>query len=476
MSALTERAAKLWMRVGTRFLPFADVATPELPLSRLLRLSLFQVTVGMAITLTIGTLNRVMIVELGVSTALVSLMIGIPLLVAPFRALIGFRSDHHRSSLGWKRVPYIWFGSLLQFCGLAFMPFALLVLSGDNDAPVMVGQFAAAIAFLFVGAGMQMTQTAGLALATDLAAPEQRPKVVALMYTMLLIGMVVSGVVFGALLTHFTPLRLIQVVQGSAFITMVANIVALWKQEVRKPRLAANLAARPAFADDWKRFVSVVGTKRFLVSLGLGTVAFAMQDTLLEPYGGEVLHLGVAQTTSLTAIMALGALIAFAWSGGALWRGWDPCRLAAYGLMLGLPAFIMVLLAAPMQAPVMFIAGAFLIGFSTALFSVGTLTSAMGLDQRNNNGLALGAWGAVQASGAGLAIGLAGVIRDYVTHLASTGRLGRALDSAATGYGFVYYLEIFLLLAALVAIGPLARYSRHTEGAGGDGLSPVLPG
>jgi hypothetical protein len=50
--------------VGPRFLPFADVATEDLPLSRLLRLSLFQVTVGMALVLLVGTLNRVMIVEL----------------------------------------------------------------------------------------------------------------------------------------------------------------------------------------------------------------------------------------------------------------------------------------------------------------------------------------------------------------------------------------------------------------------------
>jgi BCD family chlorophyll transporter-like MFS transporter len=51
-------------QVGTRYMPFADVATEDLPLSRLLRLSLFQVTVGMALVLLVGTLNRVMIVEL----------------------------------------------------------------------------------------------------------------------------------------------------------------------------------------------------------------------------------------------------------------------------------------------------------------------------------------------------------------------------------------------------------------------------
>ena len=41
-------------------LPFADAASEGLPLARLLRLSLFQVSVGMATVMLLGTLNRVM--------------------------------------------------------------------------------------------------------------------------------------------------------------------------------------------------------------------------------------------------------------------------------------------------------------------------------------------------------------------------------------------------------------------------------
>jgi BCD family chlorophyll transporter-like MFS transporter len=94
-----------------------------------LRLSLFQLTGGMAFVLLNGTLNRVMIVEMSVPASLVAVMVALPLLFAPLRALVGFRSDTHRSAIGWRRVPYIWMGSLVQFGGLAIMPFALLVLS-----------------------------------------------------------------------------------------------------------------------------------------------------------------------------------------------------------------------------------------------------------------------------------------------------------------------------------------------------------
>jgi MFS transporter, BCD family, chlorophyll transporter len=101
------------------------VMAGSIPLSRLLRLSLFQVSVGMSLVLLVGTLNRVMIVELNVPASLVAVMLAMPLLFAPFRALIGFKSDNHRkSALGWKRVPFIYKGTMLQFGGLAIMPFA----------------------------------------------------------------------------------------------------------------------------------------------------------------------------------------------------------------------------------------------------------------------------------------------------------------------------------------------------------------
>ncbi|MFM7404523.1 MAG: PucC family protein, partial [Erythrobacter sp.] len=90
----------LWMGWGKRLLPFADAANDDLPLSRLLRLSLIQFSVGISLTLLVGTLNRVMIVELDVPSTIVGIMLALPLLFAPFRALIGFRSDTHRSALG----------------------------------------------------------------------------------------------------------------------------------------------------------------------------------------------------------------------------------------------------------------------------------------------------------------------------------------------------------------------------------------
>ena len=46
---------------------------------------------------------------------------------------------------------------------------------------------------------------------------------------------------------------------------------------------------------------------------------------------------------------------------------------------------------------------------------------------------------------------------DAVSGLAAQGFLGPALTGPATGYGAVYHIEIALLFATLVAIGPLVR-------------------
>lgn len=462
----------LWRQIGTRFLPFADAASAEVPLARLIRLSLFQVSVGMATVLLVGTLNRVMIVELAVPASLVAIMVALPLLFAPFRALVGFRSDVYVSAIGWRRVPFIWMGSLLQFGGLAIMPFALLVLSGDGVGPVWAGQAGAALAFLMVGAGLQITQTAGLALATDLTRPEARPRVVALMYLMLLVGMLASGAVFGLLLTDFSPKRLIQVIQGAAMVTIALNLVALWKQEPRDPSRNRAPAEEPRFAIAWGRLMAEPKARRYLVAVGLGTAAFNMQDIILEPYGGEVIGLSVAATTVLTVLLACGAILAFALAARLLARGFDPARLSALGAVVGIGAFTAVILAAPLGSPGLFRFGTFLIGFGGGLFAVGTLTVAMTLDRRGNNGLALGAWGAVQASAAGLSIACGGILRDLVNALSGSGALGPALTGPSIGYGAVYHVELFLLFATLIALGPLAGRSVSAVHAGSSAPAP----
>ena len=125
--------------------------------------------------------------------------------------------------------------------------------------------------------------------------------------------------------------------------------------------------------------------------------------------------------------------------------------------MTGLVAFSFVIFAAPLESVVLFAIGTALIGFGAGLFAHCTLTATMGTARNGQIGLALGVWGAVQASAAGSAVAAGGLIRDGISFLAIKGDLGQAMATQATGYSVVYHIEIALLFATLIAIGPLVR-------------------
>jgi BCD family chlorophyll transporter-like MFS transporter len=207
---------------------------------------------------------------------------------------------------------------------------------------------------------------------------------------------------------------------------------------------------------DAKRLIhNVVFTH--LERAGLGTAGFTMQEILLEPYGGQVLGLTVAQTTRLTAIWAFGSLAAFALAAHMLSHGSNAYRLAVYGALTGVFAFIAVIAADPLGSSLLFRFGAMLIGFGGGLFMVGTLTAAMDMAaDGGQSGLALGAWGAIQATCYGISIGLGGIIRDVVIVAGPSTVVGLELAGPVLGYDFVYVLEILFLIAALITIIPLA--------------------
>ncbi|MGA0715932.1 MAG: PucC family protein, partial [Gemmobacter sp.] len=184
-------------------------------------------------------------------------------------------------------------------------------------------------------------------------------------------------------------------------------------------------------------------------------------DVLLEPYGGEVLGMSGSQTTRLTAVMAAGGLIGIALAARVLGRGGIPLRLAALGALIGLPGFGAIILASFGTGTGLFILAVLLVGIGAGIFGHATLTATMRAAPRAQIGLALGAWGAVQATAAGLAVALAGILRDLI----------RALPDPAHGaegpYVAVFAIELILLLVALATALPLMREATRRRAAQG---------
>jgi MFS transporter, BCD family, chlorophyll transporter len=143
----------------------------------------------------------------------------------------------------------------------------------------------------------------------------------------------------------------------------------------------------------------------------LGALAFGMQDVLLEPFGGQVLGMGVGATTWLTATLAAGTLAGFCIASAVLSRACDPARMALIGAAIGVPAFGTVIATTVMPSVTLFAIGVFFIGLGAGLFGHGTLTLTMNRAPKEQVGLALGAWGAVQATAAGAGVALGGLGR-----------------------------------------------------------------
>ena len=208
-------------------------------------------------------------------------------------------------------------------------------------------------------------------------------------------------------------------------------------------------------------------------------MAFGMADVLLEPYGGQILNWSVADTTKLTALLALGGLLGFVFASHVLKPGSDPYRLTQNGALIGLPAFALVIAAAPLDLSAPFLVGNFLIGFGAAVFGHATLTATMSQAPKEQAGLALGAWGAVQATAAGVALALSGAIRDIVGIFMAGTESMFGLAGPAFGYISVYALEIALLLITVAAtvplVGRMSKYRRADDSGVAEDLRAARP-
>jgi len=150
-------------------------------------------------------------------------------------------------------------------------------------------------------------------------------------------------------------------------------------------------------------------------------------------------------------VLALGSLIGFGLASRWLGRGGRPMDVVCLGAAIGVPAFGGVVAAALIVSVPLLVVATLAAGFGAGLFGHGTLTATMRSAPREQIGLSLGAWGAVQATAAGLAIAVGGVIRDVVQAVPAAG------GTSASPYVPVFALEAGLLVLAVIVALPLRR-------------------
>jgi BCD family chlorophyll transporter-like MFS transporter len=109
-----------------------------------------------------------------------------------------------------------------------------------------------------------------------------------------------------------------------------------------------------------------------------------------------------------------------------------------------------------------FLVGTCLTGVGAGLFGHATLTATMRAAPRDQIGLALGTWGAVQATCAGIGVALAGLLRDLIAlYWDQTGML------VSTPYNVVFTIEIAFLALAMILAFQLDLTAQRTKRANG---------
>ncbi len=440
------------------------------------RLGLAQVAVGAVAALMLSTLNRVMVVELGLPASVPSALVALHFAVQLSRARLGFASDRGRGA-GARRAPWVVGGAGVLAAGAALAAGGTALAATRPAA----GLALCVVAYAAIGLGLSATGTALLAAAAERAAPAQLGRVAAALWIMMIAGIVASAGVTGALLDPFSPRRLVFVGAGVGAAAFVLAVVAATGRALRgraAPDAAPAAAPEaPAFAAAWRAAAAEPATRRFIGFVFLAMLAFSAQDLILEPFAGTVFGMTPGETTWLGGLqnggVLLGMLAAAALSArvGTL-RGW-----AAGGCLASAAAFV-----ALAQAPALGSAGAlkamvFALGAANGVFTVGGVGAMMALTARragapgaaSEAGLRLGIFGSAQA----VAYGVGGFAGGAASDLA---RL--ALGSPAAGYSAVFVGEAVLFAgAAWLALrsAPRARLGAARVAERGADLASVLP-
>ena len=194
-----------------------------------LRLGLFQACLGALSVLTLGIFNRLLIDEFQVPAALTALALGSQQLVGFSRVWFGQRSDRCRWK-GLRRTPFI-IGGAAAFCGLTWIAGRTVLWLAEasqsgNQGDVLSRGLVLALVFVFYGLAISASSTPFAALLVDVSTEKQRPALVSIVWSMLMVGIVAGAILLSSFLgTSCNSAELSEMISGVERLITVAPLV-----------------------------------------------------------------------------------------------------------------------------------------------------------------------------------------------------------------------------------------------------------
>lgn len=453
-----------------RFVKSSEPIHPkrQVGLLTVLRLGLFYMGLGLMSVLTLAVLNRVMISELGIPATITGGILSLSLFVSPARVWFGQLSDR-KPILGKHRTNYVLLGSAI-FGVAVYVAVQIMWQLGtivreagswqSNTQTIGLTALLALVMAIY-GLAVSSSSTPFTALLVDISEEDNRSKLVAVVWSMLLVGIIIGGISGSIVFKQIEvdgvsagniPLEILQPPINSVFsfvpfIVFALALIATWGVEKRYSRFSSrNNSTKREDSIGIRQALKILTASRqtgiFFAFLSILTIGLFMQEAVLEPYGGEVFGMSIGETTKLNSYWGIGILLGYSVTGFKIVPMLGKKLTTKIGCILVAICFGLIILSGFTQQPIILQSAMVLFGLAAGMATIGGISLMLDLTAAETAGTFIGAWGLAQAISRGFATFIGGVILD----------LGKAVFAVPLmAYGLVFLLQaVGMLLAILV--------------------------
>ena len=421
---------------------------------RNLKIALFHLGSGMADVITTGIWNRIMISDLGFNATPIGLLVALRYFLAPIGVWAGRVSDQ-RAIGGYRRLFWIWLGRAMMAISIATLGLVTTALARGNPADIL-DWIVITVAMLLFSLGSALSGGTFLALIYDRTTEHQRGRAVGIVWTFLLLGFTVGGILFGVLLpSHaegtsglsFTPETL-----QNLFLVAAAVLAGLWffsllGEERKRSGTARTTNAEPASSlrADLQLAWNNRQTRFFFWFLALSMMFAFSQDLILEPFAGDVFAMEARVTTRFAAYwgsMSILGTVVFLFLNRRM--KWLTNTVMSYiGVSFLVVTFALFALSSFAEIRGLVTPGLILLGIGLGIWNVGTLGLMMDMSPFGRAGTFLGFWTLVVTMSRGIGVSGGGMVRDLLLQV--TG-------SYSSAYGAAFALGAVGLLVSIWAL------------------------
>lgn len=416
----------------------------------IVQLSFVHVGVSLTVVPITGTLNRVMIADMGIPAVLVGLLVALPYMLSPLQVFVGNWADQ-RPLWGMHRSPWILIGGLMASFGSYMAAHTVFYM----DEHFLAGLIASFAVFALWGIGVNVASVSYLSLASELtenSPKNRRTATVGVMWTAMILSTIIASISLSRVLAVDSSQDGIYFAFGAIwFVATLFVLIGAAGIEPPGQRAARHNATNPLTA--LQLLAHNPTAKRFFLYLLLVLVGIRAQDVLLEPYAADTLGMTVSETTRIEAIWGIGVFITLL--GGLLLVRRFGKRANAYaGAIMTIIAFGLVIAAGVVRDPTFFHVSVFLLGLGSGLMTVSNLSFMLDMTIPQSVGLYIGAWGVANFVAQSMGTVAGALMRDIAYSL--TGNV-------ALGYMTVFALEIGGLIVALMLFRTISVENFHRE-------------